>query len=137
MDYGFFLQILFVIAGVLIFITEIVLLAKRKLSESTSLTWGFVAVVFIVAGIVLRPNGWIKYMSMAGMILLCLVGLCLVYGLFVISCHISELSRKETEMAMNISLLNQEILELKKNINEKEKELAKYTGEKTEENGDK
>lgn len=137
MDYGFFLQILFVIAGVLIFITEIVLLAKRKLSESTSLTWGFVAIVFIIAGIVLRPTGWIKYMSVAGMILLCLVGLCLVYGLIVISCHISELSRKETEMAMNISLLNQEILELKKNISEKEKELAKYTAEKTEENGDK
>jgi hypothetical protein len=74
---------------------------------------------------------------MAGMILLCLVGLCLVYGLFVISCHISELSRKETEMAMNISLLNQEIIELKKNVSEKEKELAKYTAEKTEENGDK
>jgi len=123
MDYGLFLQIIVIVAGVLIFILDIGLLAKRRLSEPVAITWGFVAVIFIIGGIVLRPNGWIKYMSPAGMILLILVGFCLFYGLILASIHISETMRKQAEMAMNISLLNQEIVELKKDIAEKEKEL--------------
>ncbi len=123
MEYGFFLQILFVVMGVLVMVVDVTLLAKRKLSEPISVTWGFVAIVFIIAGIVLRPNGWVEYMSPAGMVLLCIVGLCLMYGLFLASCHISEIMRKQTEMAMNISLLNQEIVELKRELAEKDKEL--------------
>ena len=123
MDYGLFLQVLFIVAGVLVMVVDVTLLAKRKLSEPISVTWGFVAIVFIIAGIVLRPNGWITYMSPAGMVLLCIVGLCLMYGLFLASCHISETMRKQTEMAMNISLLNQEIVELKRELAEKDKEL--------------
>ncbi len=123
MDYGLFLQILFIVAGILVMVVDVTLLAKRKLSEPISVTWGFVGIVFIVAGIVLRPNGWIRYMSPAGMVLLCLVGLCLMYGLFMASCHISEIMRKQAEMAMNISLLNQEIVELKRELADKEKEL--------------
>ncbi len=104
-------------------VIDVTLLAKRRLSEPISVTWGFVAIAFIIAGIVLRPNGWIQYMSPAGMVLLCVVGLCLMYGLFLASCHISEIMRKQAEMAMNISLLNQEIVELKKELAEKDKEL--------------
>lgn len=123
MDYGLFLQLLLIFAGIGILLVDISLLAKRKLSESISITWGFGAIVFIVAGIVLRPSGWIMYMSEKGMILLCLLGFCVVYGLFSASCYISTLTRKQTEMAMNISLLNQEIVELKKKVAEQEKEL--------------
>ena len=123
MDYGLFLQVLFIVGGVLVMVIDVTLLAKRRLSEPISVTWGFVAIAFIIAGIVLRPNGWIQYMSPAGMVLLCVVGLCLMYGLFLASCHISEIMRKQAEMAMNISLLNQEIVELKKELTEKDKEL--------------
>ncbi len=123
MDYGLFLQVLFIVGGVLVIVIDVTLLAKRKLSEPISVTWGFVAIAFIIAGIVLRPNGWVKYMSPAGMVLLCIVGLCLMYGLFLASIHISEIMRKQAEMAMNISLLNQEIVELKRELAEKEKEL--------------
>lgn len=123
MDYGFFLQILLIVGGILIMIADITLLAKRRLSEQISITWGFVAIVFIIAGIVLRPDGWIKYMSAPGMALLCVIGACLLYGLLLASIHVSEIMRKQAEMAMNISLLNQEIVELKKNIAEKDKEL--------------
>jgi len=123
MDYGVFLQIVLALGGILILLIDIVLLAKRKLSESISIIWGFVAIIIIIAGLVLRPSGWIYYMSPAGLILLCIIGACLIYGLFLGSCHISEVMRKQTEMAMNISLLNQEIVELKKDIAERDKEI--------------
>ena len=123
MDYGLFLQIVLILAGVAMLLVDIILLAKRKLAEPISIMWGFAALVFVIAGIVLRPRGWIDYMSEAGMALLILLGFCLVYGLFYASCHLSEIIKKQTEMAMNISLLNQEIVELKKDIAEREKEL--------------
>ena len=132
MDYGLVLQIIFIIVGIMILLIEITLLAKRKLSESISITWGFVAIVIIVSGIVLRPTGWINYMSEAGLILLLIVGFCVLYGLFLASCHISEIIRKQTEMAMDISLLNQEVVELKRNCAEKEKELSLLLAEKAE-----
>ena len=102
---------------------DIILLAKRRLLEPISMVWGFAGIIFIVAGIVLHPNGWIKYMSEAGMALMIILGFCVVYGLFYASCHLSDIIRKQTEMAMNISLLNQEILELKRDIAEHNKEI--------------
>ena len=65
----------------------------------------------------------VKYMSEAGMALMIILGFCVVYGLFYASCHLSDIIRKQTEMAMNISLLNQEILELKRDIAEHDKEI--------------
>lgn len=122
MNYGIFLQVLMIVAGVFLLILDISLLAKRKMSEPVSITWGFVAIMFIIAGIILRPNGWIAYMSAAGMVLLVIIGICLIYGLILASCHISETMRKQNEMAMNISLLNQEVVELKRKLAEKEEE---------------
>jgi len=125
MDYGLFLQILIIIAGAVILLIDIILLAKRKLSEPVSVMWGFVAVVFVIAGIVLRPSGWINYISMTGMILVCMLMVCVVYAFLVLSCHISELMRKQNEMAMQISLLNQELVETKRYLAEKEIEKNK------------
>ena len=41
--------------------------------------------------------------------------------------EVSEILKKQTEMAMNISLLNQEIVELKKEIAERENNLEAGT----------
>ena len=122
MNYGIFLQVLLIVVGIFLLLLDISLLAKRRLSEPISITWGFVAIVMVISGFILRPEGWIKYMSATGMLLLCIIGLCLIYGLMLASCHISETMRKQNEMAMNISLLNQEIVELKKKLAETEKE---------------
>ena len=129
MNYGLVLRVLLILAGIIILLVDIILLAKRKMSDSISITWGFAAVVFVVSGIILRPNGWIRYMSEAGMILLCLLGFCVIYGLFYASCHISQILRKQAEMAMNISLLNQEIIALKKKVAEQGQLLDEKSAE--------
>ena len=121
-QYGLVVQILLIAAGVIILVIDVALLAKRKLSEPISVTWGFAAIIFILAGIFLRPNGWINYISPAGLIMLSILGVLALIGLFMASSRMSELIRKNTEMAMNISLLNQEIVELKKKLAETEKE---------------
>ena len=132
MNYGLVLQIILILSGIIILLVDIALLAKRKLAETISITWGIIGIVIIVAGIVLRPNGWIVYMSEAGMILLCILGFCVVYGLFLASIHTSEIIRKQAEMAMNISLLNQEIVELKKEVADKDHEISNLKGNSKE-----
>ena len=132
MNYGLILQIILILSGIIILIVDIALLAKRKLAETISITWGIIGIVIIVAGIVLRPSGWIVYMSEAGMILLCILGFCVVYGLFLASIHTSEIIRNQAEMAMNISLLNQEIVELKKEVADKELEISNLKGDTKE-----
>ena len=127
MDYGIFLKVVMILAGVAILLTDIVLLAKRKLHETMSIVWGFVALLVIIAGIVLHPSGWIDYMSETGLVLFLVIGFCVIYGLFFASCNISDILKKQNEMAMNISLLNQEIIELKKEIAERENNLEAGT----------
>ena len=122
-QYGLVVQILLIAAGIIILVIDVALLAKRKLSEPISVTWGFAAIIFILAGIFLRPNGWINYISPAGLIMLSILGVLALIGLFMASSRMSELIRKNTEMAMNISLLNQEIVELKKDIAENHKRI--------------
>jgi ABC-type siderophore export system fused ATPase/permease subunit len=122
-QYGLVVQILLIAAGVIILIVDVALLAKRKLSEPISVTWGFAAIIFILAGIFLRPNGWINYISPAGLIMLSILVVLALIGLFLASSRMSELIRKNTEMAMNISLLNQEIVELKKDIAENHRRI--------------
>ena len=122
-QYGFIVQILLIAAGAIILIVDVALLAKRKLSEPISVTWGFAAIIFILAGVFLRPNGWINYISPAGLIMLSILVVLALIGLFLASSRMSELIRKNTEMAMNISLLNQEIVELKKDIAENHKRI--------------
>ena len=122
-QYGLVVQILLIAAGVIILVIDVALLAKRKLSEPISVTWGFAAIIFILAGIFLRPNGWINYISPAGLIMLSILVVLALIGLFLASSRMSELIRKNTEMAMNISLLNQEIVELKKDIAENHRRI--------------
>ena len=122
-QYGLVVQILLVAAGVIVLVIDVALLAKRKLSEPISVTWGFAAIIFILAGVFLRPNGWINYISPAGLIMLSILGVLALVGLFMASSRMSELIRKNTEMAMNISLLNQEIVELKKDIAENHRRI--------------
>ena len=55
--------------------------------------------------------------------MLSILGVLALVGLFMASSRMSELIRKNTEMAMNISLLNQEIVELKKDIAENHRRI--------------
>lgn len=121
MNAGGVLQIIMVLAGILVLFVSVISLAKRKMTEPFCLTWGIVAVLIILAGILLRPSGWNRYISSVGLILVVLIGFCLMYGSYFMSCKISELMRKNNELAIHVSLLDQE----KKEILDKLEELEK------------
>lgn len=123
MHQGYIIQVFLITVGVLSLIVDVALLAKRKLSEPISVTWGFAAIIFVIAGIVLRPDLWMSYISTPALIMIFVLIVLAVIAVFLGSTRMSELIRKNTEMAMNISLLNQEIVELKRDIAENQKRI--------------
>lgn len=123
MDSGLIIQLLLICAGALILVLTIFSLAKKKLEVNACLTWGAIAIVFVIAGAVLRPSGWVDFMSPKGLILLIIVGLCVFVGIFSISSAVSTHTRKINELSMQVSLLNHEVEDLQAQIDELEKKI--------------
>ena len=98
-------------------------LARRKMTEPFCLTWGFISVVLILAGILLRPTLWNSLISLTGMFLVLLLGFAVIYISFFVSTRVSELMRKNQELAMQVSLLNWEKDELWKKLEELSKQV--------------
>lgn len=122
---GDFLKIIMVVAGIVLFVTTIFSLAKRKMTETVCLIWGLVSVVFILAGGLLQPYGISRYISSTGLFLIMIIGAAVLYGAFLVSTKISELARKNHELALQVSLLNHENYKMVKRIEQIEAELEK------------
>ncbi len=105
---GEILRGVIIIVGILLFWLTVLSLAKRKMTETFCLIWGGVSVVVILAGILLRPVLLQNYISTTGMVLVSLVAFCFICGAYFISTMISELTRKNQELAIQVSLLKRE-----------------------------
>lgn len=116
-----YLRIIMVLTGVFLFVLTLASLARRKMTESFSLTWGLISIILILSGILLRPYGISRFISVTGLLLILIVGFSVLFGAFYITSKVSELSRKNQELAMQVTLLNQE----NRMIMEKLEELTK------------
>lgn len=108
MKTGDILRIVMASGGVLILMETVMSLSVRRLKEQFCLFWGVISVLLILAGIFLRPRVWSRYVSHTGTIIIIIAAVCVVCCLFYFSIYISVLSRKTQELAMQVSLLNQE-----------------------------
>ncbi len=118
METGDWLRVIICVGGVMLLGITMSSLAKRRMTEPFCLAWGIISIALILAGILLRPSMWNRYISFAGMLLVLLVGFAVIYIAFFVSTKVSELMRKNQELAMQVSLLNWEKDELWKKLNE-------------------
>lgn len=119
---GMIIQILLIAFGVSMFGTAFVSLVRRKMSEVVVIPWGLGAVIFIVLGIVIRPVGWRSYISPAGLTLIIVFCICAAYAIYFFSIRITETMKKNNELAIQVSLLNTEVEELRKKMEKLEEE---------------
>ena len=108
METGDWLRVIICVGGVMLLGITMSSLAKRRMTEPFCLAWGIISIALILAGILLRPSMWNRYISFAGMLLVLLVGFAVIYIAFFVSTKVSELMRKNQELAMQVSLLNWE-----------------------------
>ena len=108
MSVGDGLRIFMIVVGLIIVGATVISLARRHMTESFCIAWGAIAVMIICAGIILQPSQWSKYISWGGLLLILFGVVVLLAGAFFFSVRISRLTRQVRELAIQISLLNQE-----------------------------
>lgn len=113
---GLIIQILLIAFGTSMLVTSFISLVRRKMSEPVVIPWGIGAIVFIVLGIVIRPDHWREYISPQGLTLVIVIFVCAAYAMYFFSIRITDTMKKNNELAIQVSLLNTEVEELRKKM---------------------
>lgn len=113
-----------VIVGSVIILSSFWFHAIKRLTVNFAVVWEFLGIILIVIGAVPALSAWTRLISAGtGLALFCLGTVCLMGG-FQFSLLVSQLTMKTQELAMQVSLLNQEneriMYELEERYSEKE-----------------
>ena len=123
MTLGDLLTIFLIMMGICLLVMAILSLAKRKMTELFCLAWAIVSVLLVICGILIEPSELERYVSLRILILIFLITVGVVWTLWFISTQLSILMRKNQELAMQISLLNQDSERMLKKLEELEKRI--------------
>ncbi len=119
---GIYVKLFFIVLALFLLGRTWVSLAKRKMTDHFCLAWAFLAVLIGLAGILLQPSQIEHYISWRGMILGMIVLVGIIGSLWFLSMQVSSLMRKNQELAMQTSLLNQDYMTLIRRVEELEKQ---------------
>jgi len=119
---GIYVKLFFIVQALFLLGRTWVSLAKRKMTDHFCLAWAFLAVLIGLAGILLQPSQIEHYISWRGMILGMIVLVGIIGSLWFLSMQVSSLMRKNQELAMQTSLLNQDYMTLIRRVEELEKQ---------------
>ena len=120
MEVSDILRISFIVVGIILFCVTMTSLAKRKMTETFCMIWGGVSCLLIIAGILLRPVILKNYISTAGLVILALGIYCIICGAYILSTMISDLTRKNRELAIQVSILQRECEQNRERLNKME-----------------
>lgn len=97
-----------IIVGVMIMIMSFVFHAKRKLTVNLAVVWEFLGFALILIGAVPVFSSWCHLLARGTVIAMFVIGALALWGSYILCILISNLSMKNQELAMQVSLLNQE-----------------------------
>ncbi len=117
------LRIVLILLGCYLLVMTLLSLARRKMSEYFCLVWALMSVLMVLTGFLLKPSSIERFISARGFVLIIIALFGVLWGLWFISTQVSILIRKNQELAIQISLLNQDIERLSTEIEEYKKTL--------------
>lgn len=129
---GDLLTVFLVVMGICLFVMAILSLAKKKMTESFCLAWVCVSVLIVICGILIEPSELDRYISLRVLILILFITIGIGWILWFISTQLSILRRRNQEIAMQISLLNQDSERMIKKLEDLEKRMEEDTSEGTD-----
>ena len=97
-----------ILVGIGIMAITFVLHAEKKLTINLAVTWELLGLAVILSGAVPKFSGWSSRLSLGSLAVLLLTGFLVVWGMYQMTIQISSLLMKNQELAMQVSLLNQE-----------------------------
>ena len=104
----YLLQVLFIVASFLLFARTVCALARKKLTETISMFWCFAAILFFIGGILIFFVDWHEYITTSAVIVMAVGFALVIEAMYWFSFQLSYNIRKTQELAIQISLLNQE-----------------------------
>lgn len=119
---GDILRLFVIVSGAYMLVKAVLSLAKRKMIEPFCLAWVLLSALMILSGVLLNPSQLDRYISTRGLILIIIVVSGILWGLWFISTQVSLLKRRNQEMAMQISLLNNDCEKILKELEKMKKE---------------
>ena len=119
---GDILRLFVIVAGAYMLVKAVLSLAKRKMTEAFCLAWALLSTWMIFSGVLLNPSQLDRYISTRGLVLIIIVVSGILWGLWFISTQVSILKRRNQEMAMQISLLNNDCEKILKELEKLKKE---------------
>lgn len=97
-----------IIVGVMIMIMSFVFHAKRKLTVNLAVVWEFLGFALILIGAIPVFSSWCYLLAKGTVIAMFVIGALALWGSYILCILLSNLSMKNQELAMQVSLLNQE-----------------------------
>ena len=110
------LKVVIITAGAFLFCDAVISLARRKMTESFCIMWGLISLFTIIGGCIIRPSRISTFLSPISFILILMIFFLLIYIALFFSHAISDLMRKNNELAIQVSLLVHENEELQKAV---------------------
>ena len=108
MNSSLFFRIIVIVAGSFLLLLTFYMYAKRKLTDSIALGWALFSAVIIMAGAIRAWSGWSRALALASYPMVFSVSGLIILIIFRHSIHLSLMIMKNQELAMHVSLLNQE-----------------------------
>lgn len=97
-----------IIEGIVLLIVDFISFVYQKITVGIELCWSAFSVVLILLGVVPGLSDWSRVVPVEAVPAFVLINLAVVFSFFYLSCAISQLLRKNQELAMHVSLINQE-----------------------------
>lgn len=125
MSSSLFFRLVVIFAGVFLMMLTFYMYSKRKLTDNIALGWALFSVVLIMAGAIRAWSGWSRALALASYPMVFAMGGLIIVIIFRHSIYLSLLIMKSQELAMHVSLLNQENEEIIKRLKRMEAQLEK------------
>lgn len=103
-----FFRLLMIAAGIVLLLLTFFMYSKRRLTDNIALGWALFSAVMIMAGAIRAWSGWSRALALASYPMVFAMGGLVILIIFGHSVHLSRIIMRSQELAMQVSLLNQE-----------------------------
>ena len=97
-----------ILVGIGIMAITFVLHAVQKRTVNLAGTWELLGIAAILSGAVPKFSGWSSRLSFGSLVVLLITAFLVLWGVYQMTIQISSLIMKNQELAIQVSLLNQE-----------------------------
>ena len=132
MSSSLFFRLIVIAAGICLLLLTFFMYSRRRLTDRIALGWALFSVVMVMAGAIPAWSGWSRALALSSYPMVFAMAGLVVLMIFHHSVYLSELIMKNQELAMHVSLLNQENEETIRKLFELEKQVKQLEYDKKE-----